>query len=219
MSSTAGLNLFELRNPLVAHHVTLLRDPQCRHNQYRRIVRQLYRFIAYEALSVLQPPIAEVEIEGVEGRLLLSDRMAIVAVLRGGIVAAEAVQELFPRAPTAHVASDGAKGGKAKIAYEKFPDDFGGRHCFVLEPRIETGSTSRAVLEHVRRAGIEESKIVLLNIICAPEGLANVYEHFPQVSVVTASVEKGLVDGDLVPGVGKVGDRVFETQMARNREG
>lgn len=40
--------------------------------------------------------------------------------------------------------------------------------------------------------GIPESRILFLNLICAPEGIAAFKDEFPELRIVTAFVDEGL---------------------------
>ena len=70
--------------------------------------------------------------------------------------------------------------------------------------------------------GIPESRILFLNLICAPEGIAAFKDEFPELRIVTAFVDEGLDTRKyarsspvnnrfVVPGCGDFGDRYFGT--------
>jgi uracil phosphoribosyltransferase len=72
--------------------------------------------------------------------------------------------------------------------------------------------------------GIPESRILFLNLICAPEGIAAFKDEFPELRIVTAFVDEGLDSKKyfncqhifwlfrfVVPGCGDFGDRFFGT--------
>ena len=49
--------------------------------------------------------------------------------------------------------------------------------------------------------------------MAAPEGIRRVHEAHPDVTLYTASVDKGLnEDGYIVPGLGDAGDKIFGTK-------
>lgn len=47
--------------------------------------------------------------------------------------------------------------------------------------------------------GIPESRILFLNLICAPEGIAAFKEEFPELRIVTAFVDEGLDSRKYIP--------------------
>ena len=49
-------------------------------------------------------------------------------------------------------------------------------------------------------------------MISAPEGLAKIRKHFPEIKITTAHIDETLNDsGYIVPGLGDAGDRIFNT--------
>ena len=68
-------------------------------------------------------------------------------------------------------------------------------------------------VEHLLEKGVEEDKIVFLNVVCSPGGIHNLCGKYPNVHVVTCCIDKGLAKSRLVyPGVGNFGDRYFGTE-------
>ena len=56
--------------------------------------------------------------------------------------------------------------------------------------------------------GVQEERIIFLNLIASPEGLKNICERFTKVKVISAWVDPGLDDKKyIIPGVGDFGDR------------
>ncbi|MGA1495704.1 MAG: uracil phosphoribosyltransferase, partial [Rhodothermales bacterium] len=54
--------------------------------------------------------------------------------------------------------------------------------------------------------------IVLVTLVSAPEGISHVYSKHPDVTLVTAVIDREL-DGNayIRPGLGDAGDRIFGT--------
>jgi uracil phosphoribosyltransferase len=50
-------------------------------------------------------------------------------------------------------------------------------------------------------------------LLAAPEGIAHMQQHHPDVPIYTAAVDRQLNDhGYIVPGLGDAGDRIFGTK-------
>ena len=50
----------------------------------------------------------------------------------------------------------------------------------------------------------------LVSLVAAPEGIAHVHEHSPQLPIFTAAIDEKLnAKGYIVPGLGDAGDRLF----------
>jgi uridine kinase len=57
--------------------------------------------------------------------------------------------------------------------------------------------------------GVEESRILFLTLIAAPQGIQNVCSRFPLLKVITSEIDEGMENFHVVPGVGEFGDRYF----------
>ena len=54
--------------------------------------------------------------------------------------------------------------------------------------------------------------IKVICIMAAPEGIKNIHEKYPNVEIITASVDEGINEkGYIIPGMGDAGDRIFNT--------
>ena len=48
--------------------------------------------------------------------------------------------------------------------------------------------------------------------MAAPEGIENIQREFPEIEIITATIDKGLNEkGYIIPGLGDAGDRIFNT--------
>ena len=75
---------------------------------------------------------------------------------------------------------------------------------------LATGGSAVAALEVLKKAGASNIRIVC--IVAAPEGIALVEQHHPDVEIYTPVVDKGLnAHKFIVPGLGDFGDRLYGT--------
>jgi len=94
--------------------------------------------------------------------------------------------------------------------YVKLPPDVAEREVIGLDPMLATGNSTAAAVETIKRAGARVVRVV--SLIAAPEGIERVLRDHPEVSIVVASVDRGLNEhGFIVPGLGDAGDRLFGT--------
>ena len=60
--------------------------------------------------------------------------------------------------------------------------------------------------------GVRLDHIVFLNLVAAPEGIAQLVQRYPEVRIVTAAVDEGLnANKYIMPGLGDFGCRYFGT--------
>lgn len=67
-------------------------------------------------------------------------------------------------------------------------------------------------VEVLLKHGVPEDRILFLNLIASPEGIANFAQRFPKLRIITAFIDEGLDEHNyIVPGLGDFGDRYFGT--------
>jgi uridine kinase len=101
----------------------------------------------------------------------------------------------------------------AHIAYEKLPHDISERHVLLMDPILATGTSMiHAVQVLTQHKNVDESKIILLTLIAAPEGIRRVCSRFPKMRVLTTEIDRTTgSDRAPRPGIGDFGDRYFGT--------
>ncbi|VFQ59780.1 unnamed protein product [Cuscuta campestris] len=78
-----------------------------------------------------------------------------------------------------------------------------------------SGNSAIKAISVLISKGVEESNIIFLNLISAPQGLREVCERFPRVKIVTLEIDRSLnKDLHVIPGMGDFGDRYFGTVNA-----
>lgn len=88
----------------------------------------------------------------------------------------------------------------------KYP--LGLERVFVLDPMLATGGSAVFALDIVKQRGARNIKYVAL--MAAPEGIAKMKEHHPEVPIYTGVIEQRLNEkGYILPGGGDLGDRQF----------
>eukprot|EP01099_Mayorella_cantabrigiensis_P004908 TRINITY_DN3781_c0_g1_i2.p1 TRINITY_DN3781_c0_g1~~TRINITY_DN3781_c0_g1_i2.p1 ORF type:complete len:232 (-),score=48.48 TRINITY_DN3781_c0_g1_i2:188-883(-) len=104
-----------------------------------------------------------------------------------------------------------------QLYYFKLPEDIGSRQVLLLDPMLATGGSAIKAIEVLIQHKVEESKIVFLNLIAAPEGLREISKHFPHITILTSAVDVRLNDRKFIePGVGDFGDRYYGTTKPVN---
>ena len=94
--------------------------------------------------------------------------------------------------------------------YIKVPRARGDELAIVIDPMLATGGSACDAFDQLKKLGYR--RIVFLNLIVAPEGIARVEKEHPDVPVFTAAKDDGLNSHFyIVPGLGDAGDRIFGT--------
>ncbi|MGQ9510867.1 MAG: uracil phosphoribosyltransferase [Thermaceae bacterium] len=201
-------------HPLVQHKLAHLRDKHTGSKDFRELISELSLLMAYEAMRDLELEEAEVETPLAKARVkvLSGKKLALVAILRAGLVMVDGILRLVPAARVGHIGLYRDPETLSPVQYYlKLPSGLGERKVFLLDPMLATGGSASLALTLLKEGGAKDIK--LMSILAAPEGLKRVAEDHPDVEVVVAAVDDGLNDhGYIVPGLGDAGDRIYGTK-------
>ena len=200
------------RHPVVLHKVAVLRDEQTDPRTFRAVVRELSWLLGYEALADahLRPRRVQTPLETADAHEL-TDRIGLVPILRAGLGMVDAMLELMPGAEVWHLGLFRDERTLRPIEYyNKLPDSATVDLCLILDPMLATGGSATAAISVLKRWGA--TRIKLINLIAAPEGVAAVSAAHPDVTIHCAALDRGLNEkGYILPGLGDAGDRQFGT--------
>jgi uracil phosphoribosyltransferase len=204
--------MFEVNHPLVASHLTRLRDRSTEPTEFRALVSRLASLLAYEALKDLQTEPVEVETPvALAAGCRLSQRIAIVPILRAGLGMVEPVLDLVPQAEVWHLGLYRDEATAQPVEYYcKLPADGPADVALVLDPMLATGGSAVAAMSALDHWGVSQIKLIAL--IASEEGCKLVETEFPNAQVYVCHIDADLNDKKyIVPGLGDAGDRIFNT--------
>lgn len=216
MSETAKNNarVQVMNHPLIQHKLSILRDKHTNVRDFRSLCTEISMLMAYEAMANLPLEPAEIEtpVSPMTTYRLSGKKLALVAVLRAGLVMVDGILTLVPTARVGHIGLYRDPETLQPVEYyKKLPADIAERQVFVLDPMLATGGSANASIQILKDAGA--SVIKLLSIIAAPEGIHAVHERFADVDIIVAARDEKLNDhGYIVPGLGDAGDRIYGTR-------
>lgn len=199
-------------HPLVAHKLAILRDKDTPPATFRRLVRELATLLAYEALADLLTDTVDVLTPlGPCPSRRLAETMAIVPILRAGLGMADGVVDLVPEAEIWHI---GLYRDEVTLQPMEYYNKLHGRCrvdlALVVDPMLATGGSAIHACRLVQETGA--SRMKLLSLIAAPEGIARVQAAFPDMPIHVGAVDERLTTvGFIYPGLGDAGDRQFGT--------
>jgi len=201
-------------HPLVQHKLTKLRDKNTGPKEFRELLSEISSLMLYEVTKNL--PTKEVEVEtplGVaKGKVLDNKDLAIVPILRAGLVMADGMLQILPSAKVGHIGLyRDPETLKPVQYYTKLPEDIDKREVIVVDPMLATGGSAVAAISILKAKGVKDIKFVC--IISAPEGIETLRNSHPDVDIYTAAIDERLNDhGYIIPGLGDAGDRLFGTK-------
>jgi uracil phosphoribosyltransferase len=202
----------EVAHPLVAHHLTRLRDVDTRPEEFRRLVARLAVLLAYEATKDLTLEDVRVQTPLMEtGGKQLSQRIGLAPIMRAGLGMVGPILDLIPSAEVWHLGLYRDEETAQPVQYySKLPGHAPVDLAMVIDPMLATGGSVSAAIELLGRWGAKS--VSLLSILAAPEGIAAVHEKHPDVRIHVCAIDQRLNDRKfIVPGLGDAGDRIFST--------
>jgi uracil phosphoribosyltransferase len=201
-----------VNHPLVHDALLELRDVRTQPREFRQAANRISVLLAAEALKDVpsRAHVVETPLGPAEGRILGGD-VVVVPVLRAGLGMLDAVLELVPAARVGHIGlqRDEATAIASKY-YTKLPRDLADSFVLMIDPMLATGGSAVAAIDLLKAAGARRLRMIC--IVAAPEGVALVDQHHPDVEVYTPVIDRELNPHKyIVPGLGDFGDRLYGT--------
>ena len=199
-------------HPLVHDALATLRDASTPPELFRRMAVRISLLLAAEATRDVPGTAVTVQTPlGPAPGTRISRNVVVVPVLRAGLGMLDAVLELIPTARVGHIGLQRDEiTAVASQYYSKLPADLSGSFVLMIDPMLATGGSAVAALDLLRHAGAHDVRMIC--IVAAPEGIALVERHHPDVAIYTPVIDQGLNSHKfIVPGLGDFGDRLYGT--------
>ena len=208
------MNVKEIRHPLIRHKLGLMRRNDISTKNFRELAQEVAALLTYEATQdmaveahTIKGWCGDVQVEKLSGK-----KVTVVPILRAGLGMLDGVLSLVPSAKVSVIGlARNEETLEADTYLEKLVGELNQRMALIIDPMLATGGSMVATIDMLKKAGC--SQIRALVLVAAPEGIRRVHEAHPDVTLYTASVDKGLNDdGYIVPGLGDAGDKIFGTK-------
>ena len=199
-------------HPLVHDALVTLRDKRTPPEHFRRAATRISVMLAAEALRDIPTKAVTVETPlGPAPGERTGAEVVVVPVLHAGLGMLDAVLELVPDARVGHIGLQRDEAtAVASQYYRKLPARLDASYVLMIDPMLATGGSAVAALDLLEREGA--SIVRMICIVAAPEGVALVERHHPEVAIYTPVVDRELnAHKYIVPGLGDFGDRLYGT--------
>jgi uracil phosphoribosyltransferase len=202
-------------HPLIQHKLSKMRCRETSTMQFRQLLKEIALLMGYEITrdlplthEAIETPLARMDAPVIAGK-----KVAIVSILRAGLVMADGLHELMPSARTGHIGLYRDHDTKQPVEYlVKLPAS-DGRLFIVVDPMVATGNSAAHAVDVLNRHGVDDARIRLMALVVAPEGIRVFAERHPDVAVFGAALDERLdANAYIVPGLGDAGDRLFGTK-------
>jgi uracil phosphoribosyltransferase len=201
-----------VEHPLVHDALATLREAATTPETFRHMAVRISLLLAAEATrDIPSVPVRVASPLGPADGRRVRDGVVVVPVLRAGLGMLDAVLELIPTARVGHIGLQRDEiTAVASQYYSKLPLDLSGSFVLMIDPMLATGGSAIAALDLIRKVGGRDVRMIC--IVAAPEGIALVEKHHPDVHIYTPVIDNGLNSHKfIVPGLGDFGDRLYGT--------
>ena len=207
-------NVHVIEHPLLKHKLGYLRDKTTNSSEFREIVKEISKVLAYEAMKgwtqmetiSIETPIAKTKTERIK------NPPVVVSIMRAGNGMLDAVLSMIPISSAGYIGIYRDKFIHHTVEYYfKMPENVKGKDILLCDPLIATADTIVAAIDRLKQ--YEVGKIKVLSILASKFGLEKVLHFHPDVEVYTINIEQEINEsGYLVPGLGDAGDRLYQTK-------
>ena len=204
--------IYELSNPVAKTLLNHLRETKTDALRFRHIVQELSRLLVYEALktqTLEDQTITTWQGEQKFGFIREAD-IIFVTILRAGLPMIESVTALFPNASSGFLAMKRDENTHQSILYYDRIPDCKDKTVIIVDPMVATAGSLCDAISLIESKS--PKKIISLNIIGSPEGMAILEQKHPNVEVFIAQIDEKLNEYKfIIPGLGDAGDRSYNT--------
>lgn len=205
-------NTIVSNHPLIQHKLSILRDKNTKPNEFRALVGELGTLLCYEATRDLPLVAREIETPLMKATThVLSQKIALVPILRAGLGMVDGIWRLVPNAFVVHIGLYRNESTLQPVEYyNKLKNYRSVDHCLILDPMLATGGSAIAVADILKKWGAKSIRFV--GLIGAPEGIEALHKAHPDIDIHLAAIDERLNEhGYILPGLGDAGDRQFGT--------
>jgi uracil phosphoribosyltransferase len=207
-------NLTIISHPLIQHKLAVLRDRRTSKKTFRALVEEISMLMGYEVTKdlPLEPVSIETPLERTTAYKVSGKKLTLVPVLRAGLGMADGILRLVPSARVGHIGMYRDHETLEPVDYYfKIPGDAEARDFIVLDPMLATGGSAVSAVRLLKKQ--RATRVRLVCLVAAPEGVQRMLDEQPDVQVFTAALDRQLNQhGYILPGLGDAGDRLFGTR-------
>ncbi|GAM90868.1 hypothetical protein ANO11243_089140 [Dothideomycetidae sp. 11243] len=201
------------QTPQLIALLTMIRDKETKRGDFIFYSNRIIRLLVEEGLNHL--PVIPKDITTPVGRtyagVKFEGKICGVSIMRAGEAMEQGLRDCCRSVRIGKILIQrDEETSQPRLFYDKLPEDIKDRWVLLLDPMLATGGSALMAVEVLLSRGVPEERILFLNVIASPEGVANFAKKYPKLRVVTAFVDSGLDERNyIVPGLGDFGDRFF----------
>lgn len=215
-------NVHVSKHPVLSHKISILRSSSTIPSAFRSVLREITFHLGYEATSNLETkpvaltvPVGTKHIDATGSSL--SEKVALVPILRSGLGMVDSILELLPNAGVHHIGMY-RKDMMPIQYYNRLPKKCDSDVAFVLDPIIATANSVMSVIGILKKWGVP--KIHVVSVVASQTGIDAIIKAHPDIQITVGTIDDSDLteDGQVIPGIGDAGDRLFGTPLIEDDE-
>ena len=194
---------------------TIIRNRDTKRNEFLFYSERIIRLLIEEALNHL--PTQEKTVTTPTGTQFTGTefvgKLCAVPIVRAGESMEKAVREVCRAIRIGKILIQrDEETAQPTLFYQKLPEDIANRHVLLLDPMLATGGSVCKAIEVLKEHGVEEGKIIFINLISCPKGIETFMKFVPKAKIITGFIDPELNEkAYIIPGLGDFGDLYFGT--------
>ncbi len=194
---------------------TIIRNRDTKRNEFLFYSERIIRLLIEEALNHL--PTQEKTVTTPTGTQFTGTefvgKLCAVPIVRAGESMEKAVREVCRAIRIGKILIQrDEETAQPTLFYQKLPEDIANRHVLLLDPMLATGGSVCKAIEVLKGHGVEEGKIIFINLISCPKGIETFMKFVPKAKIITGFIDPELNEkAYIIPGLGDFGDLYFGT--------
>ena len=205
-------------HPLVQHKLSLMRRKDTSTMKFRELLKEIAMFMGYEITRDFPLTYEEIEtpLQKMNAPKISGKKVVIAPILRAGLGMVDGLTTLIPSARIGHIGMYRDEETCLPVFYYyKMPVNKD-RLVIVTDPMLATGNSMLEAIRLYAEKDIPIENIKCICIFAAPQGIELIQKEFPDIEIITATIEEGLNEhGYIIPGMGDAGDRIFNTVVEK----
>lgn len=206
-------NVRLIEHPVIADRLATMRDEKTDSATFRRLLKEISIFLAYEMTREL--PVKEVTVRTpvADAQVAAMDKpdITVIPILRAGLGMLDGFLDVLPQAKVRHLGMARDESSHKPVPYySNLGETLSGSLVLMVDPMLATGGSAIDAVNSIKAAGAQE--IMMANLLCAPAGIEAFTAAHPDVDIYTAAIDERLNENAfIVPGLGDAGDRIFNS--------
>jgi uracil phosphoribosyltransferase len=201
-------NLTIIHNSLAENLLGILRNKNTSASDFRMALDRLGHILVIEALKNSPTETIEIEtlLEKTEAKKLKGETV-IIPILRAGLSMLSACLYFLPNAQIGFIGQKRDEETALAQEYYRNLPDLKNKEILIIDPVLATGGSVIATIKALLEKNASVEQIKLLCILAAPEGVKALELNFPNLQIITISLERELNEKKyILPGLGDAGD-------------